>query len=435
MKTNLCTASDSYKSSHFLQFPPNTTKTHYYLESRGGEGDNLLFFGLQYILTEYFKNVPTIPEVKEANNFWKLHGLPFNEEGWKDISRIGYLPLKVIAPPEGSIVPIGKALITVENTDDRFPWLPGWMETLLMQIWFPTTVCTRSYRCKQVIKRYLENTGDITGLPFKLHDFGFRGVSSYESAMIGAMSHLVNFMGTDTTAGILGAMKYYNADMCGYSIPASEHSTTTAAWGREGEIEAYRNMLDQFAKPGSLVAVVSDSYDYWNALKIWGIELKQQVIDSGATVIIRPDSGDATEVIPRTAQELDKYFGSTVNGKGFKVLNHVRIIQGDGINNEHNIDHILLELMKTGYSADNVAFGMGGGLCQQVNRDTFKFAMKCSAVKINGEWNGVCKSPIDAPWKSSKAGKQSIENGRIVFENGNILINDDFNTVRERSNV
>merc|ERR1719262_766843 len=99
------------------------------------------------------------------------------------------------------------------------------------------TVCTQSREQKKIISKYLAETGCVQdGLPFKLHDFGFRGVSSVESAATGGAGHLVNFMGTDTMAALMCAHKYYACGCAGFSIPASEHSTITS-WTREGELD------------------------------------------------------------------------------------------------------------------------------------------------------------------------------------------------------
>jgi nicotinamide phosphoribosyltransferase len=282
------------------------------------------------------------------------------------------------------------------------------LETALLRaVWYPTTVATQSWTIKQVIKDYLEKTGDPTTIDFKLHDFGARGVSSLESAGIGGSAHLVNFMGTDTVSGILYAREFYNAGIAGFSIPAAEHSTITS-WGRDNEVKAYENMLTNFGKPGAILAVVSDSYDVFNAAdKLWGTELRQQVIDSGAVVVIRPDSGDPVLVNRKLIQILDSKFGSTVNAKGFKVLNNVRLIQGDGVN-ELTIRSILGDFMALGYSADNIAFGMGGALLQAIDRDTQKFAMKCSSAQVNGEWIDVQKDPVTDSGKKSKAGRVTL---------------------------
>ena len=243
-------------------------------------------------------------------------------------------------------------------------------------------------------------------------------VSSAESAEIGGAAHLVNFMGSDTVEGIWTANKIYGIDMAAFSIPAAEHSTITC-WGKENEVEAYRNMLKHFAKPGALVACVSDSYDIYNAAeKMWGEELRQEVIDSGAIVVIRPDSGDPVTVVLKVIQILGEKFGYTMNEKGYKVLNHVRVIQGDGIN-INSLEAILKAVTNNAWAADNVAFGMGGGLLQQLDRDTLKFAMKCSAVKINNEWVDVFKDPITDAGKRSKKGRITLfeKDGKYFTEN------------------
>ena len=396
---------DSYKLSMYTQYPPGTEHVFSYIESRGGEYDRTVFFGLQAFIKEYLLKPITQADIDEAEEIITAHGEPFNREGWEYILNThgGKLPLLINAVPEGTVVPAKNLLAYVFNTDKKCYWLTTHIETALLRaIWYPTTVATNSWTSKKIIKHYLEKNGDPTLIGFKLHDFGARGVSSMESAGIGGAAHLVNFMGTDTISGILFARKYYGAGVSGFSIPAMEHSTVTS-WGRENEIEAYRNMVRQYGKPGSLLACVSDSYDIFAACHKWGTELKQEVIDSGATVVIRPDSGDPAIVVPECARILDSHFGHIVNSKGYRVLNNVRIIQGDGIDHE-TIRKILYQLDIAGYSADNVAFGQGGALLQQLNRDTCKFAMKCSAIYINGEWRDVYKDPITDIGKRSKRG-------------------------------
>lgn len=455
---NLILDTDSYKASHYLQYPPRTSSIFSYLESRGGRYDKTLFFGLQYILKKYFTKPVMIDDVNEAKDFFELHGEPFPYEGWKHIAHLyDGLPIRIRAVPEGTLVPTHNVLMTVESTDPEVPWITSWVETALMRLWYPVTVSTQSYYIKQDILKYLEATADNpkVEIAFKLHDFGSRGVSSQESAGIGGAAHLVNFMGSDTVAGVWTANKYYNSKMAGFSIPAAEHSSITS-WGKEHEVDAYRNMLTQFAKPGSLVAVVSDSYDLENACaNLWGGSLKEEVIKSGATVVIRPDSGNPSEIVLKTLRILANKFGFTTNSKGFAVLNNVRVIQGDGINQE-SINEILSVAKASGFSASNIAFGMGGALLQSINRDTQKFAYKCSSVIVDDKERDVFKDPVTDPGKKSKAGRldlvtdafghfhtsrlasheKSFVNSamRTVYENGNLLVDDNFETIRTRSN-
>lgn len=451
---------DSYKTSHWLQYPPGTQTVFSYIEARGGSLPYTVFFGLQALLKEYFCKPVTADDVALAADVCAAHGVPFHREGWLHIVNAhgGRLPLRIRAVPEGTVVPVHHALVTVENTDPACGWLTSYVETALLRVWYPTTVATHSHATRRLIGEALARTGDAAGLPFKLHDFGARGVSSLESALLGGMAHLVNFQGTDTLTALLGARTYYGEPMAGFSIPAAEHSTITA-WGREGEAEAYRNMLRQFGKPGAILAVVSDSYDLDAAVtRLWGGELREAVIASGATVVIRPDSGDPTTVVLRTVQSLDAAFGSDTNAKGFKVLRQVRVIQGDGITRA-SIASILAALEGAGYSADNIAFGQGGALLQQVSRDTLGFAMKASAVQIDGQWRDVFKAPVTDPAKRSKAGRLTLlqqdgayatvrlnspgcqealaagatEALRTVYEDGRLLVDDSFAAIRARA--
>jgi nicotinamide phosphoribosyltransferase len=407
---NILLNTDSYKVSMFKQYPAGTTGVYSYIESRGGRYDETVFFGLQAFIKEYLLEPITQADIDVADEILTAHGEPFNREGWQYIldQHKGFLPVVIRAVPEGTVVPVKNVLATIENTDPECFWLTTYLETALLRaVWYPTTVATQSKSIKNIIKDFLERTGDPSTIDFKLHDFGARGVSSMESAGIGGAAHLVNFMGSDTITGVLFAREYYNAGIAGFSIPAAEHSTITS-WGRDNEVKAYANMVAQFAKPGSIVAVVSDSYDVYNAAsKLWGEQLRQQVIDSGATIVIRPDSGDPVAVNRQLIEILGEKFGYTTNAKGFKVLNNVRLIQGDGVN-EMSIRSILGALMAMGWSADNIAFGMGGALLQQIDRDTQKFAMKCSAALINGEWVDVQKDPITDSGKKSKAGRVTL---------------------------
>ena len=406
---------DSYKASHYLQYPPGTTSMFSYIESRGGDYKKTVFFGLQYYLKRYLSHRVTVEEVEEAKEFFEAHGEPFNYEGWMYIAKElkGKLPVRIRAVPEGSVVPTHNVLVSIESTDPKVFWIVSWLETMLLRVWYPINVATRSHKIRQIILEALRISADDpeAEINFKLHDFGSRGVSSQESAAIGGAAHLVNFMGSDTVVGVRCANKFYNSKMAAFSIPAMEHSSVTS-WGRENEADAYRNMLNKTGKSGGLLACVSDSYNLWNACShLWGEVLKDEVIKSGATVVIRPDSGHPPTVVLRTAQLLEEKFGSVVNKRGYKVLNTVRIIQGDGIN-EDSIQEILDNLLDHGFSASNIAFGMGGALLQQHNRDTLKFAMKCSHIyrTVHGEEVSVdvFKDPVTDHGKVSKAGRLDL---------------------------
>lgn len=413
MFKNILLNTDSYKASQWCQYEKGAQYVYSYIESRGGRWNETVFFGLQMFLKEYLSKPITKEMIDEAEIVWTAHGEPFNREGWEYIleTHKGRLPVRIKAVKEGSVVPTHNVLLTIENTDPNCYWLTSYLETALLRaVWYPTTVATNSWQCKQIIKKYLEQTCDNpeAELPFKLHDFGARGVSSLESAAIGGAAHLVNFMGTDTVSGLLAARRYYGCDMAGYSVPAMEHSTVTS-WGRHGEADSYRNMLRTYGKPGGIVSAVSDSYDIYNATReIWGNQLRDEVIASGATLVIRPDSGDPTRVPVELMEIVADTYGYTVNNKGFKVLKNVRILQGDGMN-INTIAALLENIMQAGFSTENIVVGMGGKLLQaDIDRDTQKFAMKCSAICVNGEWRDVYKDPVTDSGKRSKRGKLAL---------------------------
>lgn len=411
---NLIISTDSYKASQFLQYPKDTITISSYIEARGGKYRETVFFGLQAFIREYLSDPITMVDVDFAEEVITAHGEPFNREGWEYIVKEhgGYLPLRIQALPEGTVSPTGTAQVQVMNTDPKCYWLTSYIETALLRaIWYPSTVATVSREMKKVIKAGLEKTSDVpvdAQIPFKLHDFGARGATSQEAAMLGGMGHLINFMGTDTMEALVAARYYYGETMAGFSIPASEHSTITS-WGQESEVDAFRNMIKTFGGEGKIYACVSDSYNIYKAVDELWPSLKDEIIANGGTLVVRPDSGDPLTVPIEVVDRLMDKFGYTINSKGYRVLpDYIRVIQGDGINAE-SLPIIVENMINAGLSLDNLAFGMGGGLLQNVNRDTLKYAMKASARQSDdGVWHDVFKDPVHGG-KTSKKGRLAVQ--------------------------
>lgn len=409
---NILLNTDSYKLSHFMQYPIDTQFVNSYIEPR--KGKQIVHFGLQMLLKEYLSKPFTKADIDEAAEIAALHGEPFNKEGFEAMlnSYGGYMPLYIESLPEGTVTPSSTAVVQIRNTDERFPWLPGFVETLLLRgVWYPSSVATVSHEAREVILGHLNKTcmDPLGQIDFKLHDFGARGCTSTEQSMIGGLAHLINFRGTDTLAALIAARKYYNAtDIAGNSIPAAEHSTIMS-W--DLEVAAYNNMVDKFGGPDRMYAVVSDTYDIRNAVDfIWGYQLVNKVKATGGTLVVRPDSGDPVQITQYVMESLANSFGFTVNQKGYKVLDpSVRVIQGDGVD-LNSIDAILKNLDACGFSAENIAFGMGAGLLQKVNRDTYSYAMKASAIMRDNKWKAISKNPVTDSGKKSKAGRLSVKN-------------------------
>jgi len=472
MKTqeNFVLLADAYKYSHHKLYYPGTTKIYSYLESRGGQFNETVFFGLQYFLKHYLEGkVITKEKIDEAEILLKQ---VFGRNDVFDRSKFDYivdkydgrLPVRIKAVPEGAVVPVNNVLMTIENTDPECFWLSNFLETLLMQVWYPNTVATVSREVRKIVEEYFEETASEaskSAIDFVLNDFGFRGVSSVESAGLGGAAHLISFMGSDTIMGSVLAQRYYNTQkVYGLSVPATEHSVCTLL-GEEGELEVFKHILKTF--PSGVVACVSDSFDIFRACsEYWGTELKELILKRDGVLVIRPDSGDPVFTLLKVFDILLNKFGFTINEKGYKVLPpQVRVIQGDGINVQ-TIRSIYGALKVNGISAENLVLGMGGALLQKVDRDTQKFAFKCSYAEVNGKPVDVQKHPVEVDshgkltqsFKTSKAGQlKLIRTGQgyhtvrketmpeykdeliTVFENGELFNQVSFEEVRERAAV
>ena len=455
-KTNRVMLADSYKYTQPKQYPKNTTFIQSFMEARSSKVfKKSVFFGLQMALMEYFSEPITKEEVAEANDYADRHLGPgiFDREGWDYIVEEldGNIPVKIRAIPEGTVVPNGNVVLTIESTDEKVAWIVGWMETFLMKIWYPTTVATKSYYAREMIMKHLKKSGSPDVIGFKYHNFGDRAATGVEAAVIGGMAHSVIFDGTDNFQSLKAAAFYYDAETSGYSIPASEHSTVTS-WGVEGRFDMYDSHLENF-KDSPVIACVMDSYDiYKDVAYVTSGAFKEKVESDGYPVfVIRPDSGDPIEVLSGILDVMEKNAVSFfVNKKGYMVFKKYALIWGDGVSLEV-IDQILDFIESRGYSADIIAFGSGGDLMQKVNRDTMGFAVKASVIIADGKTVEIFKDPITDPGKKSRKGYQDLEysiNGfktvsgdlaktpssfsafKTVFENGELKIRYSFEKIR-----
>jgi len=467
---------DSYKQSHWNLYPDGTEFVYSYCEPRvGASFKETMFFGLQYIVSRYLSGrVVTQAKIDEAADVCKAHfgsESVFNRAGWEYIleAHNGRLPIIIKALPEGIVVPDSTCLFTIQNTDPRVPWLTNFLETILMQVWSPITVASSSREIRKIIAKYLDWNGTPEGLNFKLHDFGYRGVSSLETAALAGAAHLATgAMGTDTMAALCLLRDYYHEPMAGFSIPATEHSIMTAG-GPTGEADIVRRILK--THPTGLVAMVGDSYDMIRFVTdVIGknLDIVAAIRNRQGTVVLRPDSGEIPQIDVDVFRATESVFGSENNSRGFAVLPpFVRLIQGDAIKwmkHEvidgggwwHTVEHILNRFNADRISSDNIAFGSGGGLLQAFDRDTQRFAIKCSWMQVNGQSRDIFKQPKTDSTKNSKRGRLSVildgseirtapeswitETGKrnllqTVFENGELLVSHKLSEIRERAAI
>lgn len=420
MTKNILLLTDVYKLGHMQQYRPGTTKVYSYLIARSDKKHPFtVFFGLQGIIKEYLSQPIGYEDVLEFVQYYErvLGPVPADvEDKLYSLAELGYLPLEIKAVPEGTVMPVKNVLMTITNTVPGFHWVVGYFESMILKIWNSITVATYSMRLRNLVDKMADETvGNRLHCDWAVHDFGYRGCSSEETAAISGSAHLINFRGTDTIPALRYLVENYNATgLIGASVPASEHSVM-CSYGRDEEIEGFRQMLNLY-KTG-IVSIVSDTYDLWNVLDGFTRELYQDIISREGKVVFRPDSGDPMKIIcgdpeaPVGSREfygairlLDGIFGSTVNALGYKELNpKVGLIYGDGMYFER-YEAILNKLKSMGYATSNLVVGIGGLLLQSHSRDDLGFAIKATYAEIDGQAVAVVKDPITDPGKKSHTG-------------------------------
>jgi nicotinamide phosphoribosyltransferase len=421
LKISLILRIDSYKFGHPFAYPDGIEAMSSYGEARVKSNVTVVPFGFQMYLKNYLSQTITRQDILDAEKFAMGHfGRPlFAKEDFLYVLEEykGKLPLIIRTLPEGMRVKGGLPLYNVTVFDKRVFWMSAAFETPIQRaFWYPTTIASLDTTCKDEIEQRYEKTGaDKSLLPFALHDFGGRGVTSAETAEIGGAAHLLNFMGSDTVEGVVAANYYYSSVMSAFSVFATEHAIECSWGGGTDDAIAYIRKALSNAVPGGIVSIVLDGYDIYREAELCCTVLRDEIIACKAKVVFRPDSGDMLEIIPRILAMQAMAFGTKLTSKGYKQINYVGIIQGDGIDRQ-SLLVVLDKVIALGYSADVIVFGSGGGLLQKLDRDTLKFAQKASCVYVNGAWKGIAKDPVSDPGKKSKAGVMTTVRSRMTGE-------------------
>lgn len=412
-KIALIFRTDSYKFSHPFAYPDDIEiqAMTSYGEARVSPEKAIYPFGMQILVKRFFTQKITMADVDAAEQFAIAHfgRKLFARAAWEKVVNVydGYLPIIIRCVKEGTKIKGGDPIYTVTCLDKDLFWMSAGFETMIQRgVWYPTTIMSEDMERREIFKHYYEMSGaDISMMAFALHDFGGRGVTCGEQAEIGGAAHVASgFMGSDTIEGILTANALYKEDMAAYSVFATEHSIQCSFGGGTEDAKRYIRRVLKNALPGTIVSIVIDGYDVYREAGLLCTEFKDDIINSGAKVVFRPDSGDMMVVVPKLLKMQADAFGYTLNAKGYKKINYVGLIQGDGVDTlaiRTLLGNIVVGL---GYTADCVLFGSGGALLQKVNRDTLKFAQKASAILVNGKWIGIAKDPVTDSGKKSKEG-------------------------------
>lgn len=448
---NPVASTDSYKASQFNMFndeqfdedglKERLVEMYAFIEPRkGAKHSHVVVAGVQVVTKQLANICVTMKHIKDMICFYASHfstptydgRYTFNPYPWLKVvlEYDGKLPLQLHGLPEGTIVSVAVPIVTLESVDSDCAQLVSHFEGLVQKaIWYPTTVATNALAISSVILNALKQTATdeviASWLPFAIQDFGYRAVTSEESATIGGLAALYITMGSDTVTAVALAMDTLSGgSMVGYSVAACEHNQAFSK-GRKGEFKFIKRLITE-TYPSGILSVVADTYDTEaNVEMITTGELRDLILARDGTYVIRPDSQllneDGTEMTP--AETISKIFSildknlkefNTVNEKGFKVLNKkYKVIYGDGLTPE-KIKQVLKRMVADGWCASNIVFGVGGNLLQNVTRDTERFAMKASQLvfeveNTNGNvWMEVRDTCKETPGKQSKKGRFHI---------------------------
>lgn len=451
---------DGYKTGHHRQYPQNTTLVYSNFTPRSNKYapkgcDKVVSFGQQMMMKQIheafhndFFSKPKEEVCGEMKRELSLYlGTDYDVTHFEKLHDLGYLPIKVKAIEEGSLVPIKVPVLTIYNTHPDFYWVTNYLETIISNLlWKPMTSATIAHTYRKVLTKWQEKTDKEKAwfIDWQGHDFSMRGMDSIDATISSGLGHLTSFLGTDSLPAIGGARKYYGeTEFVGGSVNATEHSVMCAG-GMEDEIGTFSRLLDTY--PTGILSVVSDTWDLWKVCTEHVVTLKEKILARDGKLVIRPDSGDPVDILCGTIKEntntlqgniedaivdnkkdgldglypyqkgvielLWDVFGGTVNEQGYKVLDpHIGAIYGDSITIDR-ADEICKRLEAKGFASTNVVLGIGSFTYQYNTRDTFGFAMKATYVELK-QWDVATERLNDAFDKN--ANPEWIE-GRNIFK-------------------
>jgi len=475
---------DFYKVSHKDQYPKGTEKiysTWIPRTSRNEDISEVVAFGFQGFIKEYLidffnkeffsMDVKSICAEYERYMKFTLGVKTPDSSHIRELHQLGYMPIKIVAVPEGTKVPLRVPMLTIENTKPEFFWVTNYLETIMSaELWLPSTSATLANKYREILEYWaMKTVGNVGHVQFQGHDFSMRGMTSLHSAATSGAGHLLSFVGTDTIPAIMYHEEFYNAnienELVGTSIPATEHSVQCTF----GDDELYFKTMISEVYPQGFVSIVSDGYDYWKMISDVIPSLKDIIMNRDGKVVVRPDSGDPVKIIcgditssdsfikKGTVESLWETFGGTVNELGYKELDgHIGVIYGDAITIER-ANEICRQLEAKGFASSNIVFGIGSYTYQYNTRDTFGFALKATYAVVNGEGIKIFKDPkTDDGVKKSLKGMVGVAKNtdgslryvddlnelqlsnlvnnimRPIFKDGKLLVDDSLQQIRDR---
>lgn len=479
---------DGYKLAHHKMYPegiemvysnwtPRSNK--FFPEAKEGS----VVFGIQYLVKEYlikqfnenFFGRPKKEVINEYITRVKYFTGDTDSKHIEELYDLGYLPIEIKALPEGTMCPIRVPMMTIKNTHPKFAWLTNYLETLISNVlWMPCTSATTSRLFKKQLIEHCKETSfpEDVNVGFLCHDFSMRGMAGIEACKISGIAHLASFCGTESIPALSAIEEYYNADptkeLVAGTVPASEHSVecSNAIFNEDGtidEMQYFKRLIDLY--PEGYISIVSDGFDFWNIVENVLPKLKNEILSRDGRVVIRPDSGNPVDIIcglrtnPQyhtrihegkyycnydpfsesseyTEVSEGQYYGAYyMLGKTFgwntTIKNYlypstkIGLIYGDAITLERQ-KQIYDRLSSANMAACNLVLGVGSYSMQYRSRDSLGFAIKCTAISVNGELKPIFKQPkTDDGTKNSLKGLICVHKHDTYYAVDNVSLDEE----------
>lgn len=347
------------------------------------QDDRMVFYGLSDYIKEHLTVPVTHDDIDKSVEFMKTAhsfggALPFPEKLWRRVVNEfdGFIPVTIIAIPEGSTFYPGEPCIQVISEPD-FGEFAALIEPLMVGMVACATARATISRhwlnaCREeiIVNKYgddnhsfatlsIKEREEIDGVArFMIHDFGMRASSCAEESELLGRAHLLSFHGTDTFNAAYQARFMGAKPPTGTSILALAHRIVQ---GHDTEDMAFAALLNASKQGVPVASYVADCYNFQDGLNSLA-EMAATFPDS--TFVCRPDSGNYVKNV------LDIVA---------KKLPNLRFINGDSMT-PRKINNIWDALVVKGYDTTaHGIFGVGGFLRNSANRDIFSTAYKLSA--------------------------------------------------------
>jgi nicotinamide phosphoribosyltransferase len=460
---------DVYKTGHKPMLPTGSTLMYSNNTPRSGKYSNspnngeIVVFGQQMLVRKMkrdwdinFFNRPVEDITLFGEDMTTMLGLstPYDISHIVALHKLGYLPVRIKAMEEGSVVPYKIPSFTIVNTQPLdgtvVDWLVNYLETILSaESWQAPTSATFIRSLRKMGKEFIMKTNPeaIDFLDYQFHDFSMRGMGGKSAIVNSGLGFATGSRGSDTLPVIPAARMYYDeVEPCINSVIASEHAIMCSLTGffmqnakgdwdkvADFEYEMFVYLLEKF--PSGILSLVMDTFDLWRAITEYCVKAKDIILARDGKLVIRPDSGDPVDILcglPKAIENgwdgpeergvielLWDVFGGTTSSTGYKVLDsHIGAIYGDSINYDR-AKRIFERLEDKGFASTNVVLGIGSYSLQFVTRDTHGSAQKATYIEIGETGIEIFKDPItDDGIKKSAKGLLMVyeEDGKVLLK-------------------